>query len=192
MSQMLERAGIHYALMGGLAVIYLGGQRNTRDVDIAFQAAGKMRELRAVVEAEPRLIIPNTRLLSNLMKIFVRTGPGYDNCEGSIPVEVDLIESGYQGSPRELVGNRMALTVQTRSGPRQLNGISLLYLLRGKMAAYSARQNNTDLSDIQHLIQTYTQEIRQLIGRLDPEATEAFLEAVSPQNLAYWRSFFGR
>ncbi|PGH03199.1 hypothetical protein GX51_04234 [Blastomyces parvus] len=58
----------------------MGGMRNTRDIDIAFQAPGRMRDLWRVVEPEPRLVIPNTKLLSNMMKIFVLTGPGYDNC----------------------------------------------------------------------------------------------------------------
>ncbi|RAK94919.1 uncharacterized protein BO80DRAFT_370061 [Aspergillus ibericus CBS 121593] len=94
MAGLLDRAGIPYGLMGGLAVAYMGSTRATRDVDMAFQAPGKMREMWRLVEAEPRLIIPNTRLLSNIMKVFVRTGPGYDNCQQAIPIEVDLIESG--------------------------------------------------------------------------------------------------
>ncbi|OJI84630.1 hypothetical protein ASPTUDRAFT_121725 [Aspergillus tubingensis CBS 134.48] len=97
MAGLLDRAGIPYGLMGGLAVSYLGGQRETRDVDMAFQAPGKMRDLWRIVEAEPRLIIPNTRLISNILKVFVRTGPGYDNCVMALPVEVDLIESGKRG-----------------------------------------------------------------------------------------------
>lgn len=28
------------------------------------------------------------------MKVFVHTGPGLDNCQAAIPVEIDLIESG--------------------------------------------------------------------------------------------------
>lgn len=53
-ADLLDRHGITYALMGGFAVKLMGGTRNTRDVDIAFQAPGKMRDLCRVVEVEPR------------------------------------------------------------------------------------------------------------------------------------------
>lgn len=32
------------------------------------------------------------------MKVFVHTGPGFDNCQAAIPVEIDLIESGMTSS----------------------------------------------------------------------------------------------
>lgn len=51
-ANLLERNGIPYGLMGGFAVRILGGDRDTRDVDIAFQA--KMKDLWRIVEAEPR------------------------------------------------------------------------------------------------------------------------------------------
>jgi hypothetical protein len=53
-AEVLDKNGIVYGLMGGLAVTFLGGERETRDVDIAFQAPGKMRDLWCAVEAEPR------------------------------------------------------------------------------------------------------------------------------------------
>ncbi|GLA27287.1 hypothetical protein AnigIFM63326_004482 [Aspergillus niger] len=94
MAGLLEQAGITYGLMGGLAVAFLGSNRATRDVDMAFQAPGKMRDIWRIVEAEPRLIIPNTKLVSNILKVFVRTGPNFDGCVNALHVEVDLIESG--------------------------------------------------------------------------------------------------
>lgn len=60
--------------MGGFAVRLLGGTRMTRDVDIAFQTPGKL------VEGERRLVVPDTRLICNIMKVFVWTGPGWDGC----------------------------------------------------------------------------------------------------------------
>ncbi|KAK2790934.1 hypothetical protein FQN52_005379 [Onygenales sp. PD_12] len=95
---LLDRHGIIYGLMGGFAVKLMGDTRNTRDVDIAFQAPGGMRDLWRVVEPEPCLVIPNTKLLSNMMKLFVLTGPGYDNSPTAPRVEVDLIENGIDPS----------------------------------------------------------------------------------------------
>lgn len=53
-ADLLERAGIAYGVMGGFAVRLLGGNRTTRDVDIAFQAPGKMKDLWRAVEHESR------------------------------------------------------------------------------------------------------------------------------------------
>ncbi|PGH28957.1 hypothetical protein GX50_08303 [[Emmonsia] crescens] len=195
-ADLLDRHGITYALMGGFAVKLMGGTRNTRDVDIAFQAPGKMRDLCRVVEVEPRLVIPNTKLLGNMMKIFVLTGPRYDNCPTALRVEVGLIETvwtiGFQSSPRELNVNRKQLTVQTSSGPRSIYTLNILYLLRGKMAAFMSRSSENDLYDIRHLLRTYPDEIRASVHRLDPEAVIYFLGTVSEHNRAYWANFFGQ
>ena len=42
----------------------------------------------------------HTRLITNIMKVFVHTGTGFDNCQAAIPVEIDLIESGMTTSIR--------------------------------------------------------------------------------------------
>ncbi|GLA44218.1 hypothetical protein AnigIFM63309_002803 [Aspergillus niger] len=159
---LLEQAGITYGLMGGLAVAFLGSNRATRDVDMAFQASGKMRDIWRIVEAEPRLIIPNTKLVSNIVKVFVRTGPNYDGCINVLHVEVDLIESAP------------------------------VFLMRGKMAAFAARQRLADMEDIQHLVRTYGTGIRAAVDHLDPDTVTTFLEILSPVNLARWKTFFGR
>lgn len=88
--------------MGSFAVRILGGTRTTRVVDIAFQAPGKLRDLWRVVEGERRLVVPNTRLICDIMKVFVWTGPGWDGCGVGVRVEVDLIESG-ESFPHEWV-----------------------------------------------------------------------------------------
>lgn len=58
---LLEQAGIPYGLMGGLAVGLMGSNRTTRDVDIAFQAPGKMNDLWKIVEPEPRYVSQSIR-----------------------------------------------------------------------------------------------------------------------------------
>ncbi|OJJ79704.1 uncharacterized protein ASPGLDRAFT_1504218 [Aspergillus glaucus CBS 516.65] len=70
----LTHSNIPYAIMGGFAVRLLGGTRMTRDVNIAFQTPGKL------LEGERRLVVPGTRLICNIMKVFVWTGPGWDGC----------------------------------------------------------------------------------------------------------------
>lgn len=161
------------------------------------------------------LIIPDTRLLSNIMKVFVRTGPGFDNCQTAIPVKVDLIESGtdsmfptfshntltwfvticsnyqrtigFQNSPWELSINRRQITVSTSSGQQHIHAIEMFYLLRGKLTAFLARRGNQDFTDIEHLVMTYPNEIRAFANRLDPEALN-FLLTYRPR----WGPIFGR
>ncbi|GKZ35377.1 hypothetical protein AbraIFM66950_006005 [Aspergillus brasiliensis] len=192
MAGLLHAAGIPYGLMGGLAVAFLGSNRATRDVDMAFQAPGKMRDIWRVVEAQPRLIVPNTRLVSNILKVFVRTGPDYDDCVNALPVEVDLIESGFQNSPRELLANRKQISINTRTGVLLIYIIAPIFLMRGKMAAFAGRRRLADMEDIQHLVRIYGSEIRAAVDRLDPEDVTSFLEIVPPATLARWQTFFGR
>ncbi|KAJ9300689.1 hypothetical protein DTO271G3_1853 [Paecilomyces variotii] len=187
----LEQAGIQYGIMGGMAVKLMGGMRDTRDVDIAFDAPGKMRDLWRVLEVQTRLIIPKERLISNIMRIFVRTGPGYDNCSRGIPVEVDLIECGYQNSPRDLGNHRTELQLTVDSAPRSIYVIDILYLLRGKMAAFMSRGSDNDRDDITYLLRAYPEAVQGIKDKLDPIAVDCFLESVSSENREYWTRFFG-
>lgn len=75
---------------------------------------------------------------------------------------------------------------------RTIYVIELLFLLRGKMAAFAARKRRGDMEDIQHIVLAYRSEVRAVVHRLDPETVTAFLESVSPANLPRWRAFFGR
>jgi hypothetical protein len=54
MATLFDQAGIPYGVMGGFAVKLMGGTRDTRDVDIAFQA--KMGDLWKLVENESRYV----------------------------------------------------------------------------------------------------------------------------------------
>ena len=47
-----------------------------------------------------RLIIPDTRLIEGVIKVFVKTGPAYnENCEVDAAVEVDLVMPGMSRLP---------------------------------------------------------------------------------------------
>ncbi|PGH15233.1 hypothetical protein AJ79_02598 [Helicocarpus griseus UAMH5409] len=72
---LLSQNGIDYMVMGSFAMICRGTLRNTHDVDIVTSAS--MKRLLEVVENEPRLKIPSTRLIEDVMKSFVATGPDY-------------------------------------------------------------------------------------------------------------------
>lgn len=40
------------------------------------------------------LIIPKQRTISDVVKIFVRTGGEWDECAVKMPIEVDLVQAG--------------------------------------------------------------------------------------------------
>ncbi|KAL4792366.1 hypothetical protein BDV19DRAFT_254877 [Aspergillus venezuelensis] len=191
-ANMLERASIPYGIMGGLAVRLIGGDRNTKDVDMAFQTS--MQRMWKVVEVEERLKIPSTRLISNIMKVFVKTGPEFDNCARNfeVEVEVNLIECGFQNSPRDLAENFMLHTIPSASGRLQIRGVSLLYLLREKMAAFASRAQVSDVQDIQTILLNRREEVRSFVDSLEPSDVDRFLERMPQQSRAYWKSFFGR
>lgn len=67
------------------------------------------------------LVIPSTKLASDIMKVFVKTGPGQDSCSHSHSIEVKLIESGMrpEAPPRHTIqrDNRL-FTLLHSSDPR--------------------------------------------------------------------------
>jgi hypothetical protein len=63
------------------------------------------------------LIIPSTKLASGILKVFVKTGPGQDQCKESHRIEVDLIESGTSLFPSQCPSHTY-LNITIRS-PRQ-------------------------------------------------------------------------
>ncbi|KAL4904634.1 hypothetical protein BDW74DRAFT_154300 [Aspergillus multicolor] len=129
------------------------------------------------------------------MKVFVRTGPGFNSGDGvsivqRVEVEVYLIQHGYQNSPRDLSTNFMIYTIATNSGTRQIKGISLLYLLRGKMAAFANRREDDDVQDIQTILLNRRDEVKGFVGQLDPLDVEVFLESVPERTREHWKGFF--
>ncbi|KAL2217179.1 hypothetical protein M432DRAFT_670387 [Thermoascus aurantiacus ATCC 26904] len=136
--RLLERRGITYAVHGRLCAAAAGAaarHARTHDVDVAFQAPGRMRELwggggggggedvyvyTCLIHSTYSLMltIPHTSLISGIMRVFVRTGPQYsDDCDLPINVEVDLIESDSGNNP--LPSRRRSRRVLPRQLPHQ-------------------------------------------------------------------------
>lgn len=53
-TDLFEKNGIVYAVMGGFCVSLLGGTRETRVVDVCFQAKHGFREIWGVIEGQER------------------------------------------------------------------------------------------------------------------------------------------
>jgi hypothetical protein len=56
-----------------------------------------------------RLVIPQSRLVADVMKIFVKTGPGYDHCRDTKLIEVEMISPGKCHHTREHGANTDAI-----------------------------------------------------------------------------------
>ena len=65
------------------------------------------------------LVILSTKLASDVMKVFVKTGPGQDSCSHSHSIEVTLIESGMrpEAPPRHIIQRNNDLFTTLQSSP---------------------------------------------------------------------------
>lgn len=104
---------------------------------------------------------------------------------------IHLTISGYQNSPRDLGNHRTELQLTVDSEPRSIYVIDILYLMRGKMAAFMSRRSDNDRDDITYLLRAYPEAIQGIKDKLDPIAVDCFLESVSAENRGYWTRFFG-
>ncbi|EAS30104.3 uncharacterized protein CIMG_13161 [Coccidioides immitis RS] len=80
------------------------------------------------MEAESRLIISNTKLISNIINVFVLTGPG------SIKIARDNYCMRMGGG----------FVIPSSFCQKHIYVMDIFYLLQGKMAAFTARHSNND------------------------------------------------
>ncbi|PQE20285.1 hypothetical protein CJF30_00001585 [Rutstroemia sp. NJR-2017a BBW] len=162
-TQLLNKEGINYALMGAFALQCFGSNRNTNNVDIAVDTS--MKRLWQIIEPEDRLVIPQSRLVADVMKIFVRTGPGYDHCKDTKLIEVEMISPGSNGSPRDIGSHQQMLVASGPLGEEvSFKALDVLYLLRSKMDVIAARGAPKDFLDVQFIIDHWSQELAKIQG----------------------------
>ncbi|KAM3088491.1 hypothetical protein ACMFMG_000130 [Clarireedia jacksonii] len=162
-TQLLTKQGINYALMGAFALKCFGSNRDTNNVDIAVDTS--MKRLWQIIEPEDRLVIPQSRLVADVMKIFVKTGPGYDHCRDAKLIEVEMISPGSNGSPRHIGSHQQMLVVSGPLGEQvSFKALDVLYLLRSKLEVIAARGAPKDFLDIQFIVDHWSQEIAKIQG----------------------------
>ncbi|PQE22695.1 hypothetical protein CJF31_00001630 [Rutstroemia sp. NJR-2017a BVV2] len=170
-TQLLNKEGINYALMGAFALKCFGSNRDTNNVDIAVDTS--MKRLWQIIEPEDRLVIPQSRLVADVMKIFVKTGPGYDHCRDTKLIEVEMISpeqtltqyKGSNGSPRDIGSHQQMLVASGPLGEQvSFKALDVLYLLRSKMDVIAARGAPKDFLDVQFIIDHWSQELAKIQG----------------------------
>ncbi|TAQ91569.1 hypothetical protein B7494_g6 [Chlorociboria aeruginascens] len=159
MVNLLDNNGVDYALMGAFALNCAGSERATRNVDIVVNTS--MKALWIMLEPEARLAIPDSRLVADIMKIFVRTGKGYDDDDTT---ETRLVEVCSNGSPLKIASHQQIL----KSPTDQLwfKVLDPHYLLRSKLEAVSGRGAPKDVDDALFIVKRWPDEVRRIRGGL--------------------------
>ncbi|OAL44276.1 hypothetical protein IQ07DRAFT_636334 [Pyrenochaeta sp. DS3sAY3a] len=183
--------GVRWAAMGGFAMICRGSRRTTRDVDIVTDTIPKT--LWTIIEAQPRLIIPNTRLLDGVIKIFVLTGPSYQDRECIIdrPVEADLVIPGAKGTPVLLAPHIVTLHVTVGGQTQGFYCLNTLYMMRTKLRHCATRTMDRDVIDLKFMLDTFRDEVVAIRNQLDDGDIEAFLDRDYIKELGdAWRTYY--
>ncbi|KAI5362151.1 Putative Nucleotidyltransferase superfamily [Septoria linicola] len=163
----IKQASGTYALMGGFALLLLGSQRSTRDVDMVTDL--RMKQIWSLIEGDSWLIIPKSKKVADVLKIFVNTGPGFDDCKLSKAVEVDIALPGVKGTPASI--GRATATV------KGLSSLDVTHILRGKLSHYASREFDRDFEDIVFLLRNYQDQIKEGRRSLRGEDVELFLNS---------------
>ncbi|KAF5871613.1 uncharacterized protein Bfra_008636 [Botrytis fragariae] len=170
--RLLERGNIDYALMGAFVLKCCGSARDTNNIDIVVDTS--MKKIWQIIEPESRLVIPQSRLVADVMKIFVKTGPNYDGCSETRLIEVELIAPGSNGTPRDIRNHQQTLVVPSPSGHQTaFKALDVLYLLRSKLDVMAARGAPKDYLDAQFIVGNWRQEL---------ERIQEYSEVVNTQN----------
>ncbi|WEW54694.1 hypothetical protein PRK78_000116 [Emydomyces testavorans] len=205
-SRLLSANDIQYAIMGGFAMICRGSQRSTSDIDIVTEA--NMARLWDVITPQPRMIpltsqhrlkIPNTRLIEGVIKVFVETGPKYNDtaCLENRWIEVDLMIPGFKGTPTQLSSHIVRLPVAIGDEQHEIPCLDILYMMRSKLRHCVTRGMDKDVEDVQYLLKNFGTEISNIQHQLNQDEVDQFLTldwaaAIPPSLMAYYRQTLGR
>ncbi|WEW59183.1 hypothetical protein PRK78_004652 [Emydomyces testavorans] len=176
---------ISYTVTGGYAVKLLGGERDTRNVDMYVGA--KMKDIWKLLESESCVILPQTKLLGDMLRIFVRTGPGWADsnaCELEIPIAVNLVETITQGPSSVAIQSRRQSRVQAGLGRELVYTTGIFFLIKNKIAAFASYGREEDRTDLIFLMHKYPEKVIVKMEELDMEASKVFLDSIPPEDRA--------
>jgi hypothetical protein len=103
-----------------------------------------------------RIIVPESRLVEGVVKVFVKTGPHYDACSEHHRIEVDIKQAGFRNSPRKLEGNVY------RVGPLDLfdqpiffDVLGITSMMRVKVECCLTREEQRDFDDVKFMLREH-------------------------------------
>ncbi|KAF2761194.1 hypothetical protein EJ05DRAFT_473734 [Pseudovirgaria hyperparasitica] len=175
--QMFDANNIKCVVMGGFAMLCRGSRRVTNDIDMIVNSTPL--KVRHIVEQCSRLRIPNTRMVSGVLKIFVKTGPAERDlgCTESVMVEVDLVFPSSKGTPRasRLPDHIESLHRTVEGYEYTFYALDIFYMLKTKLWHCNGREELRDVRDIQFLFENYEANVRSVAGDLDDDDKEGFM-----------------
>ena len=125
-----------------------------------------------------RLKIPNTRLIEGVLKIFVGTGPGFNDagCTEERWIDVDLMTPGFKGSPVDLSSHQVQVSVVLEGEQHIIPCLDILYMMRSKLGNCVARGMARDIDDIRFLLENFGDDVAGIWRDLDQDDVDEFLE----------------
>ncbi len=121
--------------------------------------------------------MPSSRLASNAVRLYVRTGPAFgdDDCIENRLVKLDLVVGDFV-ERKDL--QRQAELVQLTVATRTLHAPTLTVqeLLKSKLHAFAGRMADNDKRDIVFLVSTFPTLIQASNKDLDQEEVQLVLE----------------
>ncbi|KAF7442254.1 Herpes-BLLF1 multi-domain protein [Pyrenophora tritici-repentis] len=169
--QLFESKKLSYAILAGLEMLCLGHQREISGLHIAYEDKDLDR-IRAKLQADRRVHIPDGMNSLIPTKLLVQTGPAYldTGCTSPGTVEVYLIPSGSYGTPRSgtLANNITLLSLRSDGILKTYKGLNMLYLMKSMLEYCTA----ADLAweprkDILFLCQHYGEQVQSVRSQLD-------------------------
>jgi hypothetical protein len=64
---------------------------------------GEVDEADSLALLSCSIVIPDSRLVEGIVKVFVKTGPGWDECAEAHRIEIDIKQAGEAGSLAPLI-----------------------------------------------------------------------------------------
>jgi len=106
-----------------------------------------------------RLKIPRLKLVADYLRVFVRTGVPWDDCNAQHEIEVDLLSKRESGSIGTTNADLLSLAnagEQDLDAERSPPVFTLPALFRLKLLAYSNRKAPRDLDDMHSILRKAT------------------------------------
>ncbi|KAF2151681.1 hypothetical protein K461DRAFT_294579 [Myriangium duriaei CBS 260.36] len=176
--QIFRENGLLYAFIGGYSTVLYGSPRSVQDIDVVVEA--DIPEVMAALVKQKPLCLPE-QYEYGFASIFVKTGLKLTkpdmNMSRTEPVQVNIVMSGYTGSPSNLDS-----CTQKISLPRTGVSVSILDLktqMAQTLSAYRSRGDHKDYEDLSFMIRRYHVEITQVARHLRIQDREYLLERMT-------------
>ncbi len=145
-------------------------------------------------------------MCEGIMKIFVETGPAFDECAEYRRIEVDLKApgkvpailqprktsahlhiQGIAGSPLDLSKSRIEITADMHDGRHEkFTLLDLSHALNGKLKVLYERRYQRDFEDVAWFFEKHPQEIRKFSGELDEYGLGVFFDSLQDDERRAW------